>query len=175
MNSQRFLSFLLLVIAGVVMALGGGHVTISTDLVTTVVALAAPFTLIFMNITGLFDVIDSRVAEGTLSPGDLLGMISLKEWWASMIFSVAGLLQIFGYKAIDPTEQAVLVNVALAFITVLLRSVSNRATSDPLSVGDHIQKAFEAKYPPQSSVASVSPNVSTNSTSSPASANNPQG
>lgn len=157
MSSQRFVSFLLLVIAGVLMALGGGHITISTDLVTTIVGLAAPFTLIFMNLSGLFDVIDSRVAEGTLSPGDLIGLVSLKEWWTSMIFSVVGLLQIFGYKAIDPAEQAILVNVALAFITVLLRSVSNRATTDPLSVGDHIQKAFEAKYPPTSSAASISP------------------
>lgn len=175
MSSQRFLSFLLLIVAGVVMALGGGRITITTDLVTTVIGLAAPFTLIFMNVSSLFDVIDSRVAEGTLAPGDLLGLISLKEWWTSMIFSVVGLLQIFGYKAIDPAEQAVLVNVALAFITVLLRSVSNRATTDPLSVGDHIQKAFEAKYPPQSSVASVSPMVSSGSNSSPAAPTGPQG
>ena len=146
MSSQRFVSFLLLVIAGVVMALGGGHITISTDLVTTIVGLAAPFTLIFMNLSGLFDVIDSRVADGSLAPSDLIGMVSLKEWWTSMIFSVVGLLQIFGYKAIDPAEQAVLVNVALAFITVLLRSVSNRATSDKLTIDDHVQNIQEARY-----------------------------
>jgi len=146
MSSQRFVSFVILVIAGALMALGGGRITIDTDIVTTVVALAAPFTLIFMNITSLFDVIDSRVAEGKLEAGDFLGLLTLKEWWTSMLFSIAGLLQIFGYKAIDPTEQAVLVNVALAFVTVLLRSVSNRATKDPLTIYDHIQNIQEARY-----------------------------
>jgi hypothetical protein len=43
MSSQRFVSFVILVIAGALMALGGGRITIDTDLVTTVVSLAAPF------------------------------------------------------------------------------------------------------------------------------------
>jgi len=139
LNSQRLVSFFVLIVVGVIMALTGGRVVLGTDLSTTLLALAVPFTLLFANLTSLFSFMDAEIATGKLQAGDIVGMLSTKEWWISMVLSIAGLGQIFGFKVISEAEQIILVNVALAAITVLLQSFTTRTPTSPITVAETVR------------------------------------
>lgn len=136
-KSQRLVTFIVLIVAAVLMALGGGQITLSDSITNTVISLAAPFLLIFTTLSNLYAFLDARIAEGKLQAGDILGMLTMKEWWIAMIANVAGLGQIFGYKIISADEQVILVNVALAFVTVLLQSFTNREATDSNTLEDN--------------------------------------
>lgn len=131
--SQRTFTFLLLVLLAVVIAAAayynGLGVVIGEDLNETLLALAAPLTLVATTILGVFEVIDARVKEGKLKAGDIPALFMMPEWWVGMIASVSGLLQLFDFKVLPPDTQTILVNLGLALATLLLRSLSNRPAS----------------------------------------------
>lgn len=155
--SQRLLSFLIVVvifIVGGALAWTNGVFPPLTDISANLLTFAAPIVGVFVTLNSWFNVLDSRVADGSLKPGDILGMLTMPTFITAMVACLAGVFQSFGLKVIDPTAQTFIVDSVLVLINVLLRSFSERTptatiTKSQLVAVQKVQNAEGQVVPPR--------------------------
>ncbi len=98
-----------------------------TDLAGNVFTLITPVVGVLINLNSYLGVIDMKVADGSLTAGDIGGLVTTPEFWTTQVAIFFGAALAFGVKVIDPQQQALLVNGLLAFSWIVLRSFTNRA------------------------------------------------
>ena len=142
--SQRLFYFLALLV-GVVAVAGlaflQGHQLVITGetLNEQLLSVIAPLAILAVMVNNFFDVIDARVASGQLKAGDIAGLFTLNEFYVTTVAVIAGLLQAFGFTALAPDTQMAIVNLALIFATLVMRSFVNRAPTDPIPTAVRIE------------------------------------
>jgi hypothetical protein len=143
--SQRLFSFLtmivLFVLVGVYAAANGlidFHIgdLFGADFVTTL----TPFIFVLTTLSTFFDVIDSKVADGTLPAGDIGRLIQMSEFYVAMVTILSGALQIFGLRVLDEETQTLIVNAALLAVTLLFRSFTDRTPTQRLTVAQKVER-----------------------------------
>ena len=136
MSQRLFFAILiavLFVVIGTAAWTQGNSVFIDTaNLNAALISIIAPVILIVSTVNQFFNVVDARVADGKLQPGDIVALFTMSEFYVALVAAASGLLQVFSFELLSPDTQAVLVNGLLALATVVLRSLSNRAPTDPL-------------------------------------------
>jgi hypothetical protein len=127
--SQRLFStlfaFALVILAGLIA--GARGVLPSLDnLLGDLFTVVTPFVGILLTLNVWLDVVDAKVADGSLAAGDILGLLTSADFWTTMVAIFVGSGQALGIALIDPEQQALLVNGLLAFSWIVLRSFTNR-------------------------------------------------
>lgn len=127
--SQRLVSTLLVA----VMFLVGGIVAFAqntlpplSDISANLLSFAAPAIGVFFVLSRWLDTLDAKVAEGSLKPGEIAPLLTLPEFWTSMVACLAGIFQTYGFKLLDADTQTFLVDSFLVVVSVLLRSFTDR-------------------------------------------------
>jgi len=127
--SQRLFSFLVVL---VMFGLAGVYAVVNqilpplTDIMGNFFTFLSPLILVFVTLNSWFDVVDSKVADGSLKPGEIRPLLTMPAFYTAMVASLAGIFQTFGLKVIDEATQAFIVDSALVLVNVLLRSFTER-------------------------------------------------
>ncbi len=145
--SQRLfstlLAFVIFIAAGVVAATQHVLPPLS-DIGANILTFVTPAigTLVILN-TWL-DVLDAKVADGTLKAGEIAPLLKMPDFYTAMVSVLVGALQTFGLKAIDTNTQALIVNGLLTFSIIVLRSFTDRTPKSEVTV-EQSAKALSAK------------------------------
>lgn len=126
---QRLISFLIVIVMFVlagVYAITNGVFPPLGDLSSNLLVFVTPVIGVFITLNSWFNVLDSKVADGSLDAGDVSALFTLSEFYVSMVACLAGVFQSVGLKVIDEATQAFIVNSALVLVNVLLRSFTER-------------------------------------------------
>ena len=127
--SQRLFSFLIVI---VMFVLAGVYAVVNQilpplgDIMGNFFTFLAPVMLVFITLNSWFDVIDSKIADGSLLPGVVKPLLKMPAFYTAMVASLAGIFQTFGLNVIDEATQAFIVDSALVLVNVLLRSFTER-------------------------------------------------
>ncbi len=101
-----------------------------------------PLTGVIFILNQFYDVIDAKVADGSLVAGDWLALFRLPSWYAAVVACAAGIYQFFGGQLVSADTQVLIVNLLQAFVFLLLRSFSDRLPVQKLTV---VQKAYNVQ------------------------------
>jgi hypothetical protein len=127
--SQRLFSFLIVVVFFV---LAGVYAVVNhilpplSDIGGNLLTFVTPLVGVFITLNSWFDVLDSKVADGSLPPGSIRPLLTMSDFYVAMVACLAGIFQTAGLKVIDETTQAFIVSSALVLVNVLLRSFTER-------------------------------------------------
>lgn len=134
--SQRLVSFLIVVAMFVI----GGAVAWTQhvlppldDIGANLLTFAVPIVGVFVTLKTWFDVLDSKVADGSLAPNDLMAMFATPAFITYIVACAAGVIQSYGFKVLDANTQTFIVDSALVLINVLFRSFTNRTPGATLN------------------------------------------
>lgn len=96
--------------------------------------LLAPLGLLVGIVWTTFQNINQRVVEGVISPGDLLDLLKLKEFWTAILGVIVLVVGMFtDVEILTEEEQINIANGIALVITTLLGSwATRRGTSDPV-------------------------------------------
>lgn len=127
--SQRLFStlfaFALMILAGVIAGVRGSLPSLD-NLLGNFFTLVTPFVGVLLTLNVWLDVVDAKVADGSMKAGDIAGLFTMADFWTAMVTIFVGAGQALGVTIIDPEQQAILVNGLLAFAWIVLRSFTNR-------------------------------------------------
>jgi hypothetical protein len=101
-----------------------------------------PLTGVVFILNSFYDVLDSKVLDGSLEAGDWLALFRMPSWYSTVVACAAGCYQFFGGQLISADTQVMIVALLQSFVYLLLRSFSNRLPSEQVTVS---QKAYEIK------------------------------
>lgn len=127
--SQRLFStlfaFALVILAGFIA--GARGVLPSLDnLLGDLFIVVTPFVGILLTLNVWLDVVDSKVADGSMKAGDIPALLTSVDFWTTMVAIFFGAGQALGITLMNVEQQAILVNGLLAFSWIVLRSFTNR-------------------------------------------------
>lgn len=134
--SQRLFSFLIVI---VMFVLAGVYAVVNQilpplgDIMGNFFTFLAPVMLVFITLNSWFDVIDSKIADGSLLPGDVKPLLTMPAFYTAMVASLAGIFQTFGLNVINEATQAFIVDSALVMVNVLLRSFTERTPAQKVT------------------------------------------
>lgn len=127
--SQRTFStlivFALFIIVGIVAAAQGTIPPLS-DITGNFLQFVTPAIGVFYILKNWLDVLDAKIADGSLKPGDIVALFSMTDFYMAMVAALSGIFQTFGLKVMDADTQTFLVNSILVAVNVLLRSFTDR-------------------------------------------------
>ena len=134
--SQRLLSTLLVVImfaVGGLVAFAQNTLPPLSDISANLLTFVAPAIGVFYVLNKWLDTIDSKVADGSMKPGEIKPLLTMPEFWTAMVACLAGIFQTYGFKLLDADTQTFLVDSFLVVVSVLLRSFTERTPSQPIT------------------------------------------
>jgi membrane protein implicated in regulation of membrane protease activity len=134
--SQRLLSTLLVL---VMFAVGGVVAFVQhtlpplSDISANLLTFVAPVVGVFYVLNKWLDTVDSKVADGSIQPGEIRPLLTMPDFYAAMVACLAGIFQTYGFKLLDADTQTFLVNSILVVVSVLLRSFAERTPSQSIT------------------------------------------
>ena len=139
--SQRgFTTFIVFIIAAGLgaIAFNNGYRLPSLNNVTVdeILSFFLPLTGVIFILNQFYDVIDSKVADGSLVAGDWMALFKLPSWYAAVVACAAGIYQFFGGLIVSADTQVLIVNLLQAFVFLLLRSFTDRLPAQKLSMAE---------------------------------------
>lgn len=142
--SQRLFSTLfafVLVAIAVVVSVAQGVLPAIPDLLANLWTLIVPAVAVLLNLNAWLDVLDSKVANGDTTAGDVADLFTMPDFWTVQVAIFAGAAQALGIRAIDQQQQALLINGLLAFSWILLRSFTDRTPKAAQAVAGKFAQA----------------------------------
>ena len=127
--SQRTFStlivFALFVIVGLIAA-AQGVIPPLDNIAGNLLQFVTPAIGVFYILRNWLDVIDAKITDGSLKPGDIMALFTMPDFFMAMVAALSGIFQTFGLKVMDADTQTFLVNSILVAVNVLLRSFTDR-------------------------------------------------
>lgn len=127
--SQRTFStlvvFALFIVVGIIAA-AQHTIPPLADIGNNLLQFVTPAIGVFYILKNWLDVLDAKIADGSLQPGDIVALFSMTDFWLAMVAALSGIFQTFGLKVMDADTQTFLVNSILVAVNVLLRSFTDR-------------------------------------------------